>query len=204
MDNKNEFLNEEKYQKNEKLITLIAIIILIIGLSGGGFLIYNGIVKPSTNKVDELKIELENKKRSLEEKGINYNNFAKYTDGEEYDLKIITNALDPSFSYCSFDEYKNNSLTKDYCVYKNSIGSFASTSSIMFGAFICIVTCMISGFVFMIAKRRKMLAFSIQQSMPIAQEGLEKITPSVANAAGTIAESVSKGIKNGLENTKEK
>lgn len=36
--------------------------------------------------------------------------------------------------------------------------------------------------------------------MPVATEGIEKITPTVANAAGSIAESISKGIENGKKN----
>lgn len=55
-------MNEEGYKKTEKGITLIAILILFIGLSIGGFLIYKGVFKPSTSKVEELKIQLENKK----------------------------------------------------------------------------------------------------------------------------------------------
>lgn len=195
----NKYLNEQKYQKAEKSITLIAFLVLIIGLCIGGFLIYKGIKKPATSKVEELRVELENKKSALETKGIKFNEFAKYTDGEKYDLKIITKVLDPSFSYCKFDEYKNNSLTKEYCKAKNSTGDFASHSSIMFGAFISIATCMISGSIFALAKRRHILAFQAQQIMPVAKEGINEIAPTIGNVAGEIA----KGIKNGLNNPDE-
>ena len=40
------YLNEEKYQKTEKKLTVIAVLILVIGLCIGGFLIYRGIAKP--------------------------------------------------------------------------------------------------------------------------------------------------------------
>lgn len=188
------YLNEEKYQKAERSITIVAVLILVVGLCIGGFLIYKGVAKPGTAKVDELRVKLENKKSELEAKGVQYNSVAKYTDGEEYDLMIITNVLDPSFSHCSFDEYKNNYLTKEYCAAKNSTGSFASTAFIMFGIFICISTCMISGFVFMVAKRRHILAFTTQQVMPVAKEGIDEMAPTIGNAAGEIA----KGIKKGL------
>ena len=58
---------------------------------------------------------------------------------------------------------------------------------------------------FTIAFRREMLAFQTQQVMPVAQEGIEKMTPTVGNAAGEIAKGVTKGIKEGLkdqDNTK--
>lgn len=140
MENK-KYLNEEKYQKAEKTITLIAVLVLVVGLCVGGLLIFKGVAKPNTSKVEDLKVELETKRSELEaklnesltaekqkletkkneltSKGIKYDAFAKYDDGETYDLKIITEALDPSFDNCAFDEYKNNSLTKDYCALSN-------------------------------------------------------------------------------------
>lgn len=209
-----EHLNEERYQKTEKKISIAAIIILIIGLSIGGFLIFNGVVKPNTAKLEKLEKELTEKREELVNKGIVYNPMSKYTDGEEYDLKIITDALDPSFDHCSFSEYKNNTITKDYCSVKNSTGEFASTASIMFGVFICIATCMISFAVFMASKRRKILAFHAQQIMPVAQEGIEKMAPTIGKAGasvakemapvyGDIAKEISKGIKEGLKESKE-
>lgn len=190
----NKYLNEEKYQKAEKSITLVAILVLVVGLCIGGFLIYKGFAKPGTAKVEELKTVLETKKSELESKGVKFSVFSKYSDGEAYDLKIITKALDPSFDNCAFDEYKNNSITKEYCAAKNSTGDFASSGSIMTGAFICIATCMISGSIFMFAKRRHILAFQTQQVIPVAKEGIDEMAPTIGNVAGEIA----KGIKKGL------
>ena len=96
MDEK-KYLNEEKYQKTEKGITVFAILILVVGLLIGGFLIYRGIAKPATSKVDALEKKLEEKRNELISKGIEYDKSSKYTDGEKYDLYIITKALDPSF-----------------------------------------------------------------------------------------------------------
>ena len=194
MDEK-KYLNEEKYQKTEKGITVFAILILVVGLLIGGFLIYRGIAKPATSKVDVLEKNLEEKRNELISKGIEYDKSSKYTDGEKYDLYIITKVLDPSFSNCEFDEYKNNSITKEYCAAKNSISEFSNRTSIMFGAFICIVTFMIFVSVLTFAKRRHILAFTTQQTMPVAKESIDEMAPTIGNAAGEIA----KGIKNGLE-----
>jgi len=194
----NKYLNEKKYQKAEKSITLVAILILVVGLCIGGFLIYKGVAKPGTSKVEELKVQLEAKKSELEAKGIKFSSSAEYSDGEAYDLKIITNALDPGSDYCVFDEYKNNSIAKEYCAAKNSTGDFASTGSIMLGVFICIATCMISGFIFIIAKQRHIVAFQVQQVMPVAKEGIDEMAPTIGKAAGEIA----KGIKKGLNDDK--
>lgn len=189
------FLNEEKYKRSEKTITFVAVLILIVGLCVGGFLIYRGIAKPGTAKVEKLQKELLAKKADLESKGVEYNSWAKYTDGEEYELKIITDALDPSFDNCAFDEYKNNAITKEYCAARNATGEFASTSQIMIGAFICIATLMISGFVLTFAKQRKILAFQAQSAMPVAKEGVEEIAPSLGKAA----KEISKGVKDGFK-----
>ena len=194
MDEK-KYLNEKKYQKTEKGITVFAILILVVGLLIGGFLIYRGIAKPATSKVETLEKKLEVKRNELISKGIEYDKSSKYTDGEKYDLYIITNALDPSFSHCEFDEYKNNSITKEYCAAKNSISEFSTISLIMVGIFICFVTIGIFVSVLVFAKGRQILAFTTQQTIPVAKESIDEMAPTIGNAAGEIA----KGIKNGLE-----
>ena len=98
---KNVYLNEENYQKTEKKISFFAIFILIIGLCVGGYLIYNGVAKPNSSNVEVLKNQLEEKRQELLNKGIVYSVFTQYTDGEKYDLKIITDALDPRFDHCA-------------------------------------------------------------------------------------------------------
>ena len=198
MDEK-KYLNEEKYQKTEKGITVFAILILVVGLFIGGFLIYRGIAKPATSKVETLEKELEVKRNELINKGIEYDESSEYTDGEKYDLYIITKALDPSFPHCEFDEYKNNSITKEYCAAKNSISEFSNITSIMFGAFICFATIGIFVSVLAFAKGRHILAFTTQQTMPVAKESIDEMAPTIGNAAGEIAKGVTKGIKNGLE-----
>ena len=64
----------------------------------------------------------------------------------------------------------------------------------MFGAFIMISSCMISGAIFIFGKRRKITVFTAQQVMPVAQEGIKKMAPTIGNAEGELA----KGIKKGL------
>ncbi len=194
--NKNKYLNEEKYKKIEKKLLAFSLIILVLGLSIGGFLIYKGTVKPSQSEINKLKNELEQKRQALVDKGVTYNTFTEYTDGEAYDLKVITEALDPSFDQCDFDEYKNNKITADYCKVKNQMSEYAGVRSKMLGIFICITSCMISLSIFLTAKRRMLLAFQVQQSMPIVKEGIDEIAPSLGN----VAKEVSKGIKEGKDN----
>lgn len=55
--------------------------------------------------------------------------------------------------------------------------------------------------VYIIAKRREITAFQTQQVMPIAQEGIEKMAPTIGNAAGEIAKGITTGIKDGINKT---
>ena len=116
---KKEYLTEENYKKGKKIILLIAFLILMCGVIAGGYLILSSMpdkTTPTENK-DSLSSEKEKliaKKNELESKGIVYDKFAEYTDGEKYDLKIITDVLNPSFDDCDFDEYENNQYTSKY------------------------------------------------------------------------------------------
>jgi hypothetical protein len=229
-------LNEERYLKSKKKIVVVALVILVIGFLAGGILIAKGINKSKevnstyteenkqskindlNSKINAEKTNLESKKAELEAKGIEYKIGTKYTDGEAYDLYIIAKVLDPSFSYCSFEEYENNILTKKYCSLKNELeeverldvdfekdfNNFDSIPFYMFGGFIIIASCIIAGSIYIFAKRREIMAFTTQQVMPVAQEGIEKMAPTIGNAAGEIAKGISSGIKNGLNNEDEK
>ena len=162
-----------------------------------------------SNQLETEKQKLESKKLELEAKGIKFNAFTDYTNGEAYDLKILTEVLNPEYDRCWRDEYKNNKLTSKYCSLKNELEevsddfnkSFDSHDSIpfyMFGAFVIISTCMIAGSIYMVTKRREIMAFSAQQVMPLAQEGMEKMAPTVGNAVGTIGKELAKEIKEGI------
>lgn len=197
MENKN-YLNEERYQKNKTLLIVIAAIVLVIGASIGGILLANGITRVTNNyKQDELAAEtakLLAEKAKLEAEGIKYSKFAKYTDGKKYDLKVIVDALDPSFDYCSFDECQNHVLTSNYCKIKTSNG-MSGMIFVLPGVFILFVSIMISVSIFAKAKGREIAAFNAQQVMPIAKEGIEEIAPSL----GTAAREISKGFKDGYK-----
>jgi len=234
---KKEYLNEQTYQSNKKKVKVVAVFILIIGILLGGSLIFLGINKQNqinykyskenqtniTNQLQTEKTNLQTKITELKNKGIKSSR--NYQDGEAYDLYILTNVLDPSFNHCAFDEYENNTLTSKYCTLKNDLEhisndfnkNFDSHDSIpfyMIGIFIIIASSMIAFSVYMVAKRRELLAFGIQQVMPLAEETVEKITPTIAKTGATIAKEmapsygeiakeISKGIKEGMKKDEE-
>ena len=200
---KEELLNEGKFQKTKNKLRIIMLVVWLIFIALGIFLIYKGLGNNSSDKLLSIENKLKEQKESLEASGLKYNTFATYSDGDLYNLKIITEVLDPSFSYCSFDEYKNNSITSEYCSLKNSNSSFAKTSFLMFGGFIIIASSMFCGVLYLsIIKRREILAYTVQQVMPVAKEGIDKISPTIAKATGNIAKEITKGIKEGLKDEK--
>ena len=70
---------------------------------------------------------------------------------------------------------------------RETLGAFM----LMPGIFITIVGCMIR---FVIGNQRQISAYMTQEQMPIAQEGIEKMAPSM----GTAAREIAKGIKEGM------
>lgn len=136
------------------------------------------------------------------------------TDGDLKSLSVIEKALDESFDWCKFDEAKNNEFTSKYCSYKQQLDDFTSfnksfnsskyTVFYVMGGFVLFVSCMIAGSIYMITKRREIAAFTMQQTMPLAQEGMEKMAPTIGNAAGTIGKELAKGIKEGINEADKK
>ena len=146
------------------------------------------------------------------------------TKSDENSLGVIEDALDESFDHCSFPEAKNNTYTSKYCSLKNQVAkkdaeiadldlefsdfnkefnSFDSIPFYMIGGFIIVASGMISFAIFMFAKRREIMAFTAQQVMPVAQEGIEKMAPTVGKAMGTIGKGIAKGIKEGINEVDE-
>lgn len=218
MDNK--YLDENKYKKNKKALIILSILILLIGFSIGGYLIYKGIDKTKIvnntyseeskqekiNKLnDEINIEktnLEAKKAELISKGLSAS--SDYDSGEAYDLYIITKVLDPSFSYWKFDEYKNHSLTAKYCALKTDLdeiermdvdfqrdfNNFDSMPFYMIGGVLILLGCVFAGEIFKIAKGREILAFKTQQVAPVAKEGIDTMAPSIGKVAKEIKDNL--------------
>ena len=71
---------------------------------------------------------------------------------------------------------------------------------IMGGVMVLIFTAIISGKLFMLYKRREILAFAAQQVIPVAKEGIDEMAPTIGN----VAKEVSKGIASGKNEAGEK
>jgi len=105
--------------------------------------------------------------------------------------------------FMNFGNTANNAIeTVDSYGYDNNIqktagGVFGSMGIIALGGFLNILGFTLSsigGVLIFVAHRREIMAYTTQQVMPVAQEGIEKMAPTIGHAAGEIA----KGIKQGL------
>ena len=102
--------------------------------------------------------------------------------------------------------FGNNALIDNERGVLSSMGFFAvgSFMSVFSFAIVCV-----GGMMLFISHRREITAYTTQQVMPIAKEGVEEMTPvakkaaeEMAPAAGKVAEEEAKGIKKGLKDEK--
>lgn len=219
-----EYLNEERYQRTKGKISIIGTIFcLFFILLGAGLIslgVYNiikyndkEVLKIEENNLLKIKEEIQLKIEPIEQEikklereqftGFNdeyyvrkdkIEELAKSISEETYTITLISRALDKGFNYCAFDEYQDSEYTKNYCDYRYN----NPTKYMIFiipGIFCLMIGLMLSISLFATLKRREMLAFVTQQTMPIAQEGMEKMAPTL----GKVAEEISKGIKNSIK-----
>lgn len=203
MDNK-EYLTEENYARGKKKVVAIALIVLVLGLLIGGSLIATGIIKSSQAQTSS---STEKSKETIQSE----------IDGLNSEMAILKAKKNQEFTSNGFSEeyYRldNEINTKQNKIFdlkaeiRESNSGFNLTISkakyvplYMFGGFIIVASCMIASSIYMFAKRREILAFQAQQVMPVAKEGINKMAPTIGNAAGEIA----KGIKEGLRDEEDK
>ena len=162
---KKEYLNEEEFQKNNKKVKTAGTIVILMGLC----LVIAGIfVLVSASKM-ETNIP---KNLGLDISGM-------------FNIDSQESAL--SWFEDSAQSMQDNSEARSAQMGRKSLGMFI----LLPGIFITIVGCMIR---FIVGNQRNIIAYQAQQVMPIAQEGIEKMAPSI----GTAAKEISKGIKEGM------
>lgn len=216
MEEKKEYLTEKNYNKGKKIIMLIALLVLVVGLTIGGLLIYKGInekqkIDNTTNeqaekdkqRLKEIETEKEELNKKISDKKYECDSIKMETDSwfeksNKCDNEVLS--LEEQVDELESEEFDLENTNYEFDKKYNSVGS---TRYFMFGGFIIIATLITSLSIFMFAKRREIMAFGMQQTMPLAQEGIEKMAPTVGNAAGTIAKDVAAGIKEGINSNQE-
>ena len=90
----------------------------------------------------------------------------------------------------------NNSALADPNWWGNSkVRSDAESKKALLFFFSFVFSIMLPAMLFGTAYKREIGAFTIQQEMPVKQETIEKMAPSVGEAAGTVAKGIKKGLK---------
>ena len=234
MDNKNEkYLNEEKYQNDKKKLIRISKIILILGLIIGVSFIILGIVKynsvrenvatkeevvTDTRTEEEIQDEIDaindllpslkaRKNQEFSENGFSeeYYRLDQEVSNKEQELRDLK--IEKSQKNSGYNDVMDEIFNKKDEIEDSFNEGEALSKSMPFyigAGFIIFISLSVSGFIFFIAKGRDIAAFTMQQTMPLAQEGAEKMTSTMKNIAkemapvyGDIAREVSKGIEKG-------
>ena len=176
------FLSEEKYQETNKKVNNTSKILLTIGI----ILLVVGVIITITGFVNFNKTR-NNMMNSFNNSASNmfdsFNNSIDNDDGREF-----------------VDSMKESATS----ITVSSNNSFNSVMLIGLGGFISVagfVLLIVGGVMAYIAHRREITAYTTQQTMPIKKETINDITPTVADAAGTIAKSVSQGFEEGKKET---
>lgn len=217
--NKKEYLNEEWYLKIKKRVRVIAIVILLIGLTIGGFLLFTGYSKQENAKrinnerKEAATLKVQNKVKKAKERlaaiKTEKESLQKQHDAKESQCDNIPMASPNWFAdknKCEREASAINSKITDleqeefklentkYTVYYDKVQPITYVPFYFIGGAVILFTCIIAGMVYLITIRREVAAFTAQQMMPVAQEGIEKISPSLGVAAGEISKGISQGM----------
>lgn len=173
------FLSEEKYQETNKKVKKTSKTLLIIG----AILLVIGIIM-----IIAAFVNLKNSERNVMD---SFNNSASNM------FDSFNNSINNDDDGEEFVNSMKESVTS---VTDSSKDSFTSVGLYALGGFVSsagFVLLIVGGVMAYIAHRREITAYTTQQTMPIKKETINDITPTVADAAGTIAKSVSQGFEEG-------
>lgn len=205
-------LNEQNYQKGKKAIAAIGILIIVLGVGLGLFLITTGIIKMNSksnkNEVNNIEL-LEKKIDELEKEEIQVRlEKNKEFDENQFSEKyyLLQNKLSDIREEIS--EAKSE-IWKEESGYNNTKNRIESSKGLMYiipGVMAIIFGFIFGGIVLSIAYGRNILAWKIQQVMPVAQESMETISPTIAKiskeqietiapAIGELAKEIKKGLQ---------
>lgn len=222
--NNNEYLNEEKYNQANKKLKKISLIILISGLIIGGLLLIIGVIRQNNAKKANQKAyneayELSAQKYASAEKRLKEietekNELSSQINSKQQacdsismqsptwfvDTNACTNEVMSLKTKLGELEQEQFSLEHaDYTVYYSLVPPMKYKTFYFLGGGTTIVAVLVAGVLFFITKRREIRAFNIQQQMPVNQEAITKMAPTIGNAAGIVGQDLASGISSGIQ-----
>ena len=169
------------------------------------------IDKEITNlQTEKSRLQNEKSKIFTEDRGFSDRYYAKDEEITAKENEISAKRSEKSKLQSSLSDYEAelwkinsgyNDTQKQIEKARNTISTSKYVPLYVFGGFIIVASGMIALSIYIFGKRREITAFTVQQVMPVAQEGIEKMAPTVGNAAGSIAQGITKGIKDGLKDS---
>lgn len=158
---------------------------------------YDALEAEIEQKYDILEKEVENKYTKemnedgwFEESEIKANETIKLSRKEAKELTDLKTQK-------SIELLKVASLIPSAQLEKTKINN-QSRMNLRSGGLVIFSGLILTGVILFVAFRRNVLAFKTQQVMPVAKEGIEKMSPTL----GTVAKDITKGVKEGLEDKK--
>ena len=203
---KNEYLNEQNYQKSKKKLSVVGIAILLVGciigccIIGVGCFKMNGVnaesleIKPASvvqEEIDALNEEIIPLKAKMHQE-FSENAYSEEYYRTEYELEKKEAELVEL-------ESELQKIESGYYDAMVRMEKYKYIPLTLLGGFVVIVSLMIFGVATLLAKRREIVAFTTQQVMPIAKEGAE----TMASTASAFAKEVAKGVKEGIDEKEE-
>lgn len=171
-----EYLSEERYQKSNAKVKKVGKTLLIVGI----VTLVVSFILLIVGFVGDGNSAMDGFNSMSNEMIDNFNSFGNGNNGINIDVSEMQDTTSGIFG--------NIGLF--------AIGSFMLT--IGFGLTIA------GGIVMFIAHRREITAYTTQQVMPVAQEGIQKMAPTVGSAMGTIGKELAKGIREGINEADKK
>ena len=223
-----QYLTEENYQRVNKKIKTISLAIFIVGLIIGLGLIIFGFIKTNeANQINEERAaaaaaEANAKaaaaKERLSEIETELESLQSQYDAKESECDSM-NMRDPDW-FAKSNQCEREAMALQTKINKLNVESFQLENDnytvyydkempekyipfYIFGGFIILASSGAALAVWLITKRRALLAYHAQSVMPVAKEGIDGITPTMAKTAGDIAGSVAEGISRGVKKGKE-
>lgn len=223
-----QYLTEENYQRVNKKFKTISLVVFIVGLIIGLGLIVFGIIKTNeANQINEeraaaaeaeVNAKVAAAEQRLSEVQSELGSLKPQYDAKESECDSL-NMQDPDwFAKKSQCQRESSAIYSDimdleseefqlehanFTVYYDKADSSWCVVLYGVGGFIILASAIASLSIWLITKRRTLLAYHAQSVMPVAKEGIDEITPTAANAAGTVAESLAEGITRGIKNGKQ-
>lgn len=174
------YLNEEQYQATKKKFVIITNIVLVVGLLLAVILLVCGIEKKSNPGTSKYNVQIETLQQEIA------------TLNEQIHNEFIENGFSSQYYTLSYQiDDKEEQLSE--LDQKVSILEHVYIYLWVSSGFVFLLTTATVGALYVWIYQRNIKSFEIQSTMPIAQESLDTLAPTIGKVGEEIAKGISKG-----------